>query len=55
MSNPIESTPPLEGEDAVSLLEELEKVHLSPEQVKQRVAEANERIAETMRPKGFRR
>jgi hypothetical protein len=51
MARPITPTPTLEGEDAESLLKQMEGPHASPEEMARRVERAKEQIEEVMRPK----
>ncbi len=50
MASPIESTPPVDGEDAERLLEQLANV-ASPEEIARRKEEARRFLAEVSRPK----
>lgn len=54
MANPIEPTPPFEGEEARRILDELNGVQMSDDERKRRVREAGARVAELTKPKGFR-
>jgi hypothetical protein len=50
MARPIEPTPPVTGEDAERLLEQLEKVP-PPEELARRIAEARKFVADVTSPK----
>jgi len=52
MAYPIESTPPIEGEDAERLAHEL-SIGASREEMSRRIARARISRAEMMRPKGY--
>jgi hypothetical protein len=54
VARPIEPTPQFEGADASDLLNALDRVRLPESEKRIRVAAARSRVAELMRPKGYR-